>query len=145
VVDERFDPPMSSGLRCERGFGPGVEATVDDVGKVALEGAAGFALGLAFGGLAGEEGAGAWGTRAWTIAIRCKAALSWRLPPRSKRWGMAVLLRLSKCLPSTHIKRANHLLDKQYRNSDSPVAPRSWVRGSLIAESASRFASSGPG
>jgi len=51
---------MSRDFCCERVFGPGLEAPVDDVGEVAFEGAAGFAAGLAFGGLAGEECAGAW-------------------------------------------------------------------------------------
>jgi len=60
LADEPFDPPMSNDFRCERVFGPVVEAAVDDVGEVPLQGAAGFALGLSFGGLAGEEGAGAW-------------------------------------------------------------------------------------
>ena len=40
------------------GVGPGEEAAVDDVGEVAFEGAAGFAWGLAFADLAGEEGLG---------------------------------------------------------------------------------------
>jgi hypothetical protein len=38
--------------------GPGQELAVEDVGEVALEGAAGFAGRLAFGHLAGEEGFG---------------------------------------------------------------------------------------
>src|SRR4051794_41784609 len=38
--------------------GPGEEAAVEDVGEVALEGAAGFSGGFAFGDLAGEEGFG---------------------------------------------------------------------------------------
>ena len=38
--------------------GPGEEAAVDDVGEVAFERAAGFAWGLAFADLAGEEGLG---------------------------------------------------------------------------------------
>jgi hypothetical protein len=38
--------------------GPGVERAVEDVGEVAFEGASCFAGGLAFGGLAGEEGFG---------------------------------------------------------------------------------------
>lgn len=46
----------------------------------------GFALGVGFGGLAGEAKARARGsTRAWTTAVRCRAAFSWRLPPRSKQ------------------------------------------------------------
>ena len=58
-ADEAFDSPMSSVERwC--GFGPGVEAAVDDVGEVAFEGAACFAWCLAFGDLAGEVGAGWW-------------------------------------------------------------------------------------
>ena len=40
------------------GVGPGQQAAVDDVGEVALEGAAGFAGGFAFGDLAGEVGLG---------------------------------------------------------------------------------------
>src|SRR5918994_994634 len=40
------------------GLGPGVEAAVDDVGEVAFEGATGFAWGLAFADLAGQEGLG---------------------------------------------------------------------------------------
>ena len=49
-----------SRVECWCGFGPGVEAAVDDVGEVAFEGAAGFAWCLAFGDLAGEVGAGWW-------------------------------------------------------------------------------------
>ena len=54
-LDEAFDSPMS---RVERwcGFGPGVEAAVDDVGEVAFERSACFAWRLAFGDLAGEVG-----------------------------------------------------------------------------------------
>src|SRR5213592_1993708 len=40
------------------GVGPGVQASVDDVGEVAFEGAAGFAWGLALADLAFEEGFG---------------------------------------------------------------------------------------
>jgi hypothetical protein len=50
---------MSSVFRCERCFGPGVEAAVDDVGEVALERAACFSFRLTLGLFAGEEGAGA--------------------------------------------------------------------------------------
>jgi hypothetical protein len=39
-------------------FGPGVEAAVEDVGEVALEGSAGFSCCLSFGDLAGEIGLG---------------------------------------------------------------------------------------
>ena len=38
--------------------GPGVEVSVEDVGEVAFEGAAGFSWCLAFGRFAGEEGFG---------------------------------------------------------------------------------------
>ena len=38
------------------GVGPGVEASVEDVGEVAFECASGFSGCLAFGGLSGEEG-----------------------------------------------------------------------------------------
>ena len=38
--------------------GPGVELAVEDVGEVAFERASGFAGGLAFGHLVGEEGFG---------------------------------------------------------------------------------------
>src|SRR4051794_41939182 len=43
------------------GVGPGQQAAVDDVGEVALEGAAGFAGGFAFGDLAGQGGLGGGG------------------------------------------------------------------------------------
>src|SRR5215210_2090957 len=51
---------MSSDFCCERVFGPGLQAPVDDVGEMAFEGAASFTAGLAFGGFAGDECAGAW-------------------------------------------------------------------------------------
>jgi len=51
---------MSSYSRCERVFGPGVEAAVDDVGEVALERASGFARCLAPGDFAVEERPCAW-------------------------------------------------------------------------------------
>ena len=58
-ADEALDSPMSS-VECWRGFGPGEEAAVDDVGEVSFERAAGFAWCLALRDLAGEEGAGWW-------------------------------------------------------------------------------------
>jgi hypothetical protein len=45
-------------LHAGAAVGPGVEASVDDVGEVALEGASGFAWGFAFAEFAGEEGLG---------------------------------------------------------------------------------------
>src|SRR3954447_22580564 len=56
-ADEALDSPMSR-VECWCGFGPGVEAAVDDVGEVAFEGASCFAWCLAFGGFAREVGAG---------------------------------------------------------------------------------------
>src|SRR6266508_6811040 len=58
-ADEALDSPMSS-VEPWRGFGPGVEAAVDDVGEVSFERASSFALCLPFGDLAGEVGAGWW-------------------------------------------------------------------------------------
>src|SRR5262245_43505346 len=52
-----------SSVECWGGFGPGVEAAVDEVCEVAFEGAAGFAWCFAFGDLAGEIGA-----RGWVVA-----------------------------------------------------------------------------
>ena len=56
TADQPFDAPMSSRWR-ESLFGPGVEAPVDDVGEVALEGSASLAFRLSLGHLALEEGA----------------------------------------------------------------------------------------
>src|SRR6266508_4452560 len=58
-ADEALDSPMSSVERW-RGFGPGVEAAVDDVGEVSFQRASSFAWCLPFGDLAGEVGAGWW-------------------------------------------------------------------------------------
>src|SRR4051794_41378993 len=46
---------LCQGIHLGAGVGPGEEVSVDDVGEVALEGAAGFAGGLAVGDFAGEE------------------------------------------------------------------------------------------
>jgi hypothetical protein len=46
-----------SSVECWCGFGPGVEAAVDDVGEVSFERSACFAGCFAFGDFAGEVGA----------------------------------------------------------------------------------------
>ena len=61
-ADEALDSPMSS-VECWRGFCPGVEAAVDDVGEVSFQRASRFAWRFAFGDLAGEVGA-----RRWVVA-----------------------------------------------------------------------------
>ena len=54
-ADEALDSPMSRGIHRWRRVGPGEQASVDDVGEVAFERAAGFSGCLALVDLASEE------------------------------------------------------------------------------------------
>ena len=63
-----------------------LEQVPDAAGEVALEAADGFAAGLAVGLFAREVGGGLGVQGALVTARRCSAQLSWRLPPRSRRW-----------------------------------------------------------
>src|SRR3954447_22739133 len=74
-------------------------------GEVALEAAQGFAAGLAVGLLAREVGAVSGSRRPLVTARRCSAQLSWRLPPRSRRWR-SVRPEEAGSVPSRRAERA---------------------------------------
>ena len=68
---------MIAGALCEVAD----HAAVDDVGEVAFEDAAGLLLGVAVGARVVVERCARGSQRSWVTAIRCRIALTRRLPP----------------------------------------------------------------
>src|SRR5438270_8431470 len=106
-------------LQCQGGTR--FQCVEDDACELAFEAAERFASALPLALLALEVSASGWWTRACVIAIRCKAQLSWRLPPRSSRWR--------RCLPelassgATPAGRAS--CASEAKRSIGPISPSS--------------------
>ena len=87
VDRDRADGRRGRRWRC-RGAGRRgrLQETEDAASDVSLEAAQRFAAALAFGSLARDVGGCRGVQPGFVTARRCSAQLSWRLPPRSRRW-----------------------------------------------------------
>ena len=95
-----------------------LQGGVDGAGELSFEAADGFASALAFGLFALEVGAcGRVARGAWVIAMRCRAQLSWRLPPRSRR--------CRRCLPELASSGATPAWRASWRRCGSVRSGRS--------------------